>query len=100
MTYGSIAWHTPGDLMKTKKRVCTKMAVTQNKCLRIVSGAYRATPIKALEVETAVPPIQLHLDRLQAMARLRMMRSGERGVIEAEKRRTSDKGQGESVGPL
>jgi hypothetical protein len=39
-----------------------KLVGIQDKCLRVVAGAYRATPIRSLEVETHVPPIDLYLD--------------------------------------
>ena len=35
----------------------------QNGCLRIVLGAYRATPVQVLEAEAEVPSIQLQLDK-------------------------------------
>jgi hypothetical protein len=38
--------------------------VLKNKCLRAISGAYKATPIRNLEVEVAVPPLGIHLDSL------------------------------------
>ena len=34
----------------------------KNTCLRLVSGAYKATPIAALETETYTPPLDLYLD--------------------------------------
>jgi hypothetical protein len=40
----------------------TKLEHTQNKCLRIVTEAYRATLIYSLETETFTLPIDLYLD--------------------------------------
>jgi hypothetical protein len=40
----------------------TKLMSCQSKCLRIVAGAYKATPIEQLETETFIPPIDLYLD--------------------------------------
>jgi hypothetical protein len=37
------------------------MAITQNRCLRKIMGAYRRTPVAAIERESAVPPIDLFL---------------------------------------
>jgi hypothetical protein len=36
----------------------------QNNCLRVISGAYRATPIRNLEVEVGVPSLEIYLDSL------------------------------------
>jgi hypothetical protein len=52
------------------------MTSIQNKCLRIVSGAYRATPISVLEAETFIPPLDLYLDARLAQFRLRHKESG------------------------
>lgn len=49
-----------------------KLSVLQNKCLRCVSGAYRATPVSVLEAETHIAPMSVHLDRLQCLARARL----------------------------
>ena len=40
-----------------------KLGVIQNRCLRIVLGAYRATSVQILEAEAEVPSIQLQLDK-------------------------------------
>jgi hypothetical protein len=42
--------------------MAAKLEHIQNKCLRIVTGAYRATPIHSLETETFTLPIDLYLD--------------------------------------
>lgn len=34
----------------------------QNKCLRTVARAFKATPIPVLEAETFIAPIDSHLD--------------------------------------
>lgn len=48
------------------------MAVIQNRCLSLVSGVYKATPIEVLHAETMVPLIQEYLDLLQAKTRTRL----------------------------
>jgi hypothetical protein len=53
----------------------------QNKCLRAISRAYRATPIRNLEVEVGVPPLGIHLDSIQAQFRVRLEESEAAGVI-------------------
>lgn len=54
MSYGPAVWHAPKELKGTPDSVENKLSVAQNKCLQIVSGIYKATPINALEVETYV----------------------------------------------
>jgi hypothetical protein len=49
--------------------------VLQNKFLRAICGAYKATPIRNLEVEIGVPPLGIHLDSLQARFRVRLEES-------------------------
>ena len=63
LTYGAAIWHTPTkNQSRTAQGVAAKLRTIQNKCLRTVTGAYRATPISTLEVEAYVPPIDLFLD--------------------------------------
>lgn len=64
MTYGSALWHAPTGI---KGDVTNKLAVVQNKCLRLVAGAYKATPIDVLHAETIVPPVREHLEMLQRL---------------------------------
>jgi len=40
---------------------------TQNQGLRTVAGAFRATPIRELEKETLVPPIEIYCNELRAL---------------------------------
>jgi hypothetical protein len=53
----------------------------ENNCLRAVSGAHRATPIRNLEVEVGVPPLGIHLDSIQARFRVRLEESEAAGAI-------------------
>ncbi len=64
-----------------RKHVLTDLMPLQNNCLRAISGAYRATPIRNLEVEVGVPPLGIHLDSIQAQFRVRLGESGAAGVI-------------------
>ena len=48
MTYGSTIWHTPKEIKKSNG-ISNKLAVIQNKCLRTIAGAFKATPIPVLE---------------------------------------------------
>ena len=40
-----------------------ELAKIQSECLRVVAGAYKATPIRSLETETYCPPIDLYLNK-------------------------------------
>ena len=63
-----------------------KLAVIQNRSLRVAAGAYRATPIKVLHAEPMVPPIQEHLDLLQAKARVRLRDGGQAALIRNQRK--------------
>lgn len=59
-----------------------KLVGIQDKCLRVVAGAYRATPIRSLEVERHVPPIDLYLDSRLAAFQNRLANSSVGQLIE------------------
>ena len=79
MTYGSIVWHTPKDVNRNKS-ITSNLAVIQNRCLRTVAGAFKATPIPVLEAETHIAPIDVYLDQLQAKARYRLRITGQKAL--------------------
>ena len=81
MTYGSTVWHTPTEAGGKIKFAENKLSVVQNKCLRKIAGAYKATPVHSLEAETYVTPISLHLEQLQAKARYRLRHSGQANLV-------------------
>ena len=60
--FASSVWHSPEHTPEANKGRVQKLGVMQNGCLRIVLGAYRATPVQVLEAEAEVPSIQLQLD--------------------------------------
>jgi hypothetical protein len=72
LVYGAAIWHTPAkDPRKAKaKGLAAKLQPIQNKCLQVVTGAYRATPTQTLETEAYVPPIDLYLDSRLAAFRI------------------------------
>lgn len=82
IAYGAPIWHTPGNAKQGLKGHIKKLQTVQNKCLQIISGAYKATPTLNLEVETFVPPLDLHLNGLVAGHRQRLASSGQLQVIE------------------
>jgi hypothetical protein len=61
LAYGAAAWHTPAKDRKPQG-LAAKLQRTQNKCLRAITGAYRATPARSLETEAHIPLIDLYLD--------------------------------------
>jgi len=59
--------------------VAKTLAKAQNRSLRVVAGAYKATPIRCLETETWVPPLDLYLNKRLADFEIRQ----ESKVLEA-----------------
>ena len=58
------------------------LAPFQNRCLRVITGAYRAAPASTLEAEAHVPPLKLYLDSMVARATQRLEDSGMAAKIE------------------
>ncbi len=73
LAYGAGIWHSPGT--NSARGLAAKLQPTQNKCLRVVAGAYRATLVRALETETYIPPLDLYLDSRLAAFRDRLANS-------------------------
>lgn len=59
MIYASPIWHRAGS---EPKGIVKELSRIQNKCLRIISGAYRATAIDILEIETRILPLHIYLN--------------------------------------
>ena len=81
IAYGAPAYHVPATTTATSavprpSGIAKQLAVEQNRCLRVVTGGYRASPVRALEVEIHVPPIDLHLNKVLAQFEIRLQRSG------------------------
>ena len=74
MTYGSTVWHTPKEIKKST--ISNKLTIIQNKCLRAITGAFKATPVAVLEAESYIAPITNHLNQLQMNARHRLTATG------------------------
>jgi hypothetical protein len=64
MTYGAPIWFSPIGKESTKANLVSKLELVQNRCLRTIAGAYKATPIPLLESETGVLPIRTYLSIL------------------------------------
>ncbi|EAQ90184.1 hypothetical protein CHGG_06803 [Chaetomium globosum CBS 148.51] len=63
IAYGASAFHTPTEVGGPPRGAAKELAKIQSECLRVVAGAYKATPIRSLETETYCPPIDLYLNR-------------------------------------
>ena len=69
------------------QKTINALAIIQNNCLRRISGAYKTTPIAELETETHISSIDIHLNELQAKARIRLQNSKHYERIEKTKRK-------------
>ena len=59
VAYGAAAYHVPAA--PKPRGIARSLAREQNKCRRVVAGAFRATQVRNLETETFDPPIDLYL---------------------------------------
>src|SRR5579862_5630441 len=77
LSYGATLWHQPtGNASKKPKGLTAKLQKQQNQGLRTVLGAFKATPIRQLETESYVPPLDLWLNGRIARFQARMEQSG------------------------
>jgi hypothetical protein len=81
LTKASTAWHSPTGTPFARKWLLKELSPLQNSCLRAISGALRATPIRNWEVEVGVPLLGNHLDSLKARFQLKLEGSAVQGVI-------------------
>ena len=72
MAYGASAFHKATE--QGGKR--GSLRKEQSQCLRAVAGVYRATPVRSLETETFVPPLDLYLSGRVAQFEGRIEESG------------------------
>jgi hypothetical protein len=91
IAFAAPIWH----ISKAKPAgIAAKMQKTQNKCLRAALGAFKATPIRRLETEAHVPPLDIHLDGLAARFHQRLEESGQAQEIRTACERIARKLQG------
>ena len=64
MTYGAQIWATQPDGSAIPPARIAPIQNVQNKCLRKVLGAYKRTPVKALEKECKIPLHDLYINSL------------------------------------
>ena len=62
LSYGAAVWHRHIGNASKPKGIAAKLQKQQNQGLRTVLGAFKATPIRQLETESYVPPLDLWLN--------------------------------------
>lgn len=83
--FASTAYHEFNEKRERPRGVIARdMAKAQNRCLRIITGAYKATPIRLLETEAYVPPIDIWMDVRAATFGRRLRDSGMEGKIQQQ----------------
>ena len=73
ISYGAALWQSPGS---RRKGPAIKLQKHQNSGLRQVLGAFKATPIRQLETEAYVPPLDLWLNGRIARFQARLEKTG------------------------
>ena len=81
IAYGAPAYHVPTEPGGNPQGCARNLAKHQSACLRTMLGAYKATPIRQLETEAAVPPLDLYLNYRLANFERRLKASGKAEVI-------------------
>lgn len=66
IAFGASTFHSPTPKGGKPRGIAKDLAKAQNRSLRIVVGAYKATPIRNLETEAWVPPLDLYLNKRRA----------------------------------
>jgi len=83
LVYGAAVWHEPtpirarnGNTQGKPRGLAAKLLKQQNQGLRIVLGAFKATPIRQLETESFIAPLDLWLNGRVARFQARLESSG------------------------
>ncbi|KAL2116079.1 hypothetical protein VTJ04DRAFT_10334 [Mycothermus thermophilus] len=63
IAYGASSFHAPTPPGGRPQGISQSLSRAQNRNLRVVTGAYRATPTYTLETEAWVPPLDLYLNK-------------------------------------
>ena len=72
LTYCSSVWYSPTGTKNHRKWILGALQTIQARALRVVTGAFKATPHSALDIEANVIPIKLRLEKLTYNAMLRI----------------------------
>ena len=67
--YGSTIQHLPKDTKIKRLEPAAKLFSLQNKCLKSITEAYKATNTKVLEAESGVIPLDIYLDQITLTSR-------------------------------
>lgn len=62
MVYGASIFHKPTEKGGKPQGPVRSLAGWQSKCLRVVTGAFRATPLRMVETEALIPPLDLYMN--------------------------------------
>ena len=95
MTYGAPIWFSLAGTESTKANLIRKLEQTQNRCLRTIAGAYKATPTSLLESETGILPIRTYLSVLQAQYQARTKNTPVQALIKKTCKRIQTQLQGQ-----
>src|SRR5204862_4436544 len=83
IAYGASAYHTPADLgKKTLKGIAKGLLTAQSNCLWVVAGAYLATPVRSLEMETWVLPLDIYLNKRVADFKAQLEHTGKGALLQ------------------
>ena len=63
LAFGASCFYSPTSIGGQPQGIAKDLRKAQSRSLRIVAGAYKATPIRNLEAETWVPPLDLYFNR-------------------------------------
>lgn len=72
LSYGANTWAPISDTKEHRKGMSNLLQSLQGKCLRVIAGAYRSTSTEALEIETFVRPLDLHVEESALKTALQM----------------------------
>jgi hypothetical protein len=72
MMYGSTLWWQDTGLVKAGEY----LEKVHNQALRLICACFRTTPVYALQLEAAIPPIQIHLSHIAEREAIRLHRLG------------------------
>ena len=62
MVYGSNIWRLAPENRWGRDPQLKDLCVVQNKALKAITGAFKATSKKVIEAEVEIPPLDLYLD--------------------------------------
>jgi hypothetical protein len=62
MIYRALAWHQPTtDSRRLTGEIMPRLDVIQNQCLRVITRAFQATPVRSLETLKVTTLLDLYL---------------------------------------